>query len=140
MIPKDSTYLFLVLFNVVPFTEIFPLGISVEFLCSPHSGEQLETINSCLQALQALLEVPWPRSKVGNDQVFYSLQYTTTNIHYFIILHYMRQRMHLFFPIIVSFCLVIFPIVLLQYFRSLYQYFYLDNSISINEEGVCMFA
>ncbi|KAG1971597.1 HEAT repeat-containing protein 5A isoform X2 [Pimephales promelas] len=44
------------------------LGISVEFLCSPHSGEQLETINSCLQALQALLEVPWPRSKVGNDQ------------------------------------------------------------------------
>ncbi|XP_057200170.1 HEAT repeat-containing protein 5A isoform X1 [Triplophysa rosa] len=44
------------------------LGISVEFLCSPHSGDQMEDINSCLQALQALLEVPWPRSKVGNDQ------------------------------------------------------------------------
>uniref|UniRef100_A0A8C2D807 HEAT repeat-containing protein 5A n=1 Tax=Cyprinus carpio TaxID=7962 RepID=A0A8C2D807_CYPCA len=44
------------------------LGISVEFLCSPHSGDQMENINSCLQALQALLEVPWPRSKVGNDQ------------------------------------------------------------------------
>uniref|UniRef100_A0A8C1ZKC6 HEAT repeat-containing protein 5A n=1 Tax=Cyprinus carpio TaxID=7962 RepID=A0A8C1ZKC6_CYPCA len=40
----------------------------VEFLCSPHSGDQMENINSCLQALQALLEVPWPRSKVGNDQ------------------------------------------------------------------------
>uniref|UniRef100_A0A671MCK0 HEAT repeat-containing protein 5A n=1 Tax=Sinocyclocheilus anshuiensis TaxID=1608454 RepID=A0A671MCK0_9TELE len=44
------------------------LGISVEFLCSPHSGDQMENISSCLQALQALLEVPWPRSKVGNDQ------------------------------------------------------------------------
>uniref|UniRef100_A0A8C1IDF1 HEAT repeat-containing protein 5A n=1 Tax=Cyprinus carpio TaxID=7962 RepID=A0A8C1IDF1_CYPCA len=48
------------------------LGISVEFLCSPHSGDQMENIDSCLQALQALLEVPWPRSKVGNDQVFYN--------------------------------------------------------------------
>lgn len=48
---------------------VFLLGISVEFLCSPHSGDQMEDINSCLQALQALLEVPWPRSKVGNDQV-----------------------------------------------------------------------
>uniref|UniRef100_A0A671S2A3 HEAT repeat-containing protein 5A n=1 Tax=Sinocyclocheilus anshuiensis TaxID=1608454 RepID=A0A671S2A3_9TELE len=44
------------------------LGISVEFLCSPHSGDQMENIDSCLQALQALLEVPWPRSKMGNDQ------------------------------------------------------------------------
>ncbi|XP_065144355.2 HEAT repeat-containing protein 5A isoform X1 [Paramisgurnus dabryanus] len=44
------------------------LGISVEFLCSPRSGDQMENIISCLQALQALLEVPWPRSKVGNDQ------------------------------------------------------------------------
>uniref|UniRef100_A0A8C7T747 HEAT repeat-containing protein 5A n=1 Tax=Oncorhynchus mykiss TaxID=8022 RepID=A0A8C7T747_ONCMY len=45
------------------------LGISVEFLCSPHSHDQMENISSCLQALQALLEVSWPRSKVGNDQV-----------------------------------------------------------------------
>ncbi|XP_060789898.1 HEAT repeat-containing protein 5A isoform X3 [Neoarius graeffei] len=44
------------------------LGISVEFLCSPHSQNQMENIISCLHALQALLEVPWPRSKVGNDQ------------------------------------------------------------------------
>uniref|UniRef100_A0A6Q2YC77 HEAT repeat-containing protein 5A n=1 Tax=Esox lucius TaxID=8010 RepID=A0A6Q2YC77_ESOLU len=45
------------------------LGISVEFLCSPHSHDQMENISSCLRALQALLQVPWPRSKVGNDQV-----------------------------------------------------------------------
>ncbi|XP_017331866.1 HEAT repeat-containing protein 5A isoform X5 [Ictalurus punctatus] len=44
------------------------LGISVEFLCSPHSQNQMENIISCLHALQALLEVPWLRSKVGNDQ------------------------------------------------------------------------
>ncbi|XP_072545928.1 HEAT repeat-containing protein 5A isoform X2 [Salminus brasiliensis] len=44
------------------------LGISVEFLCSPHSQNQMENITSCLYALQALLDVPWPRSKVGNDQ------------------------------------------------------------------------
>lgn len=45
------------------------VGISVEFLCSPHSQNQIENIISCLHALQALLEVPWSRSKVGNDQV-----------------------------------------------------------------------
>ncbi|KAL0968979.1 hypothetical protein UPYG_G00220780 [Umbra pygmaea] len=44
------------------------LGISVEFLCSPHSHDQMENISSCLRALQALLHVSWPRSKVGNDQ------------------------------------------------------------------------
>uniref|UniRef100_A0A665U7E2 HEAT repeat-containing protein 5A n=1 Tax=Echeneis naucrates TaxID=173247 RepID=A0A665U7E2_ECHNA len=44
------------------------LGISVEFLCSPHSEDQMENITSCLQALQALLDVSWPRAKIGNDQ------------------------------------------------------------------------
>uniref|UniRef100_A0AAX7UN42 HEAT repeat-containing protein 5A n=1 Tax=Astatotilapia calliptera TaxID=8154 RepID=A0AAX7UN42_ASTCA len=44
------------------------LGISVEFLCSPHSEDQMETITSCLRALQVLLEVSWPRAKIGNDQ------------------------------------------------------------------------
>uniref|UniRef100_A0A4W4DTP3 HEAT repeat-containing protein 5A n=1 Tax=Electrophorus electricus TaxID=8005 RepID=A0A4W4DTP3_ELEEL len=44
------------------------LGITVAFLCSPHSQNQMENITSCLHALQALLDVPWPRSKVGNDQ------------------------------------------------------------------------
>ncbi|XP_039994056.1 HEAT repeat-containing protein 5A isoform X3 [Xiphias gladius] len=44
------------------------LGISVEFLCSPHSEDQMANITSCLQALQALLDVSWPRAKIGNDQ------------------------------------------------------------------------
>ncbi|KAM6968415.1 LOW QUALITY PROTEIN: HEAT repeat-containing protein 5A [Tautogolabrus adspersus] len=44
------------------------LGISVEFLCSPHSEGQMENITSCLRALQALLDVSWPRAKIGNDQ------------------------------------------------------------------------
>uniref|UniRef100_A0A8D3BPY2 HEAT repeat-containing protein 5A n=1 Tax=Scophthalmus maximus TaxID=52904 RepID=A0A8D3BPY2_SCOMX len=44
------------------------LGISVEFLCSPHSQDQMENITSCLRALQTLLDVSWPRAKIGNDQ------------------------------------------------------------------------
>ncbi|XP_032086376.1 HEAT repeat-containing protein 5A isoform X2 [Thamnophis elegans] len=44
------------------------LGISVEFLCSPRSDEAMENITACLDALRVLLEVPWPRSKVGSDQ------------------------------------------------------------------------
>uniref|UniRef100_A0A8C9SVA1 HEAT repeat-containing protein 5A n=1 Tax=Scleropages formosus TaxID=113540 RepID=A0A8C9SVA1_SCLFO len=45
------------------------LGITMEFLCSPHSDAQMEDIISCLHALQSLLDVPWPRSKISNDQV-----------------------------------------------------------------------
>ncbi|ELK17059.1 HEAT repeat-containing protein 5A [Pteropus alecto] len=44
------------------------LGISVEFLCSLRSDTTMESITACLHALQALLDVPWPRSKIGNDQ------------------------------------------------------------------------
>ncbi|XP_075963534.1 HEAT repeat-containing protein 5A [Anarhichas minor] len=44
------------------------LGISVEFLCSPHSDDQMENITSCLRALQALLDVSRSRAKIGNDQ------------------------------------------------------------------------
>lgn len=29
----------------------------------------MENITSCLRALEALLDVPWPRAKIGNDQV-----------------------------------------------------------------------
>ena len=29
----------------------------------------MESITACLHALQALLDVPWPRSKIGSDQV-----------------------------------------------------------------------
>lgn len=44
-------------------------GISVEFLCSLRSDATMESITACLHALQALLDVPWPRSKIGSDQV-----------------------------------------------------------------------
>uniref|UniRef100_A0A7M4E4E5 HEAT repeat-containing protein 5A n=1 Tax=Crocodylus porosus TaxID=8502 RepID=A0A7M4E4E5_CROPO len=45
------------------------LGISVEFLCSPRSDAAMDNITACLHALQALLDVPWPRAKVGGDQL-----------------------------------------------------------------------
>lgn len=44
-------------------------GISVEFLCSPHSEDQMANITSCLRALRALLDISWPRAKISNDQV-----------------------------------------------------------------------
>ncbi|XP_049994757.1 HEAT repeat-containing protein 5A isoform X3 [Alexandromys fortis] len=44
------------------------LGISVEFLCSLRSDATMESITTCLRALQVLLDVPWPRSKIGSDQ------------------------------------------------------------------------
>nr|XP_056706825.1 HEAT repeat-containing protein 5A [Euleptes europaea] len=44
------------------------LGISVEFLCSPRSDAAMENITACLHALHVLLDVPWPRSKIGGDQ------------------------------------------------------------------------
>ncbi|XP_067152804.1 HEAT repeat-containing protein 5A isoform X6 [Apteryx mantelli] len=44
------------------------LGITVESLCSPRSDAAMENIIACLRALQALFEVPWPRSKIGGDQ------------------------------------------------------------------------
>ncbi|NXJ79299.1 HTR5A protein, partial [Trogon melanurus] len=47
------------------------LGISVEFLCSPRSDAAMENIIACLRALQALFDVPWPRSKIGGDQVIW---------------------------------------------------------------------
>lgn len=51
-----------------PFFLLFT-GISVEFLCSLRSDATMESITACLHALQALLDVPWPRSKIGSDQV-----------------------------------------------------------------------
>jgi hypothetical protein len=44
------------------------LGIGVEFLCSLRSDATMESITACLHALQVLLDVPWPRSKIGSDQ------------------------------------------------------------------------
>ena len=41
----------------------------MKFLCSLRSDATMESITACLHALQALLDVPWPRSKIGSDQV-----------------------------------------------------------------------
>ncbi|XP_057714513.1 HEAT repeat-containing protein 5A isoform X2 [Corythoichthys intestinalis] len=45
------------------------LGLSVHFLCSPHSEDRMENITSCLRALQALLDVSWARGKIACDQL-----------------------------------------------------------------------
>uniref|UniRef100_A0A4W3GT71 HEAT repeat-containing protein 5A n=1 Tax=Callorhinchus milii TaxID=7868 RepID=A0A4W3GT71_CALMI len=45
------------------------LGISIEFLCSPRPDAPMESITACLRALQALLDVPWPRCRMGSDQL-----------------------------------------------------------------------
>ncbi|GCC24139.1 hypothetical protein chiPu_0002539, partial [Chiloscyllium punctatum] len=44
------------------------LGISVEFLCSLRPDVPMESIIACLNALKSLLDVVWPRYKVGSDQ------------------------------------------------------------------------
>ncbi|XP_029807148.1 HEAT repeat-containing protein 5A isoform X4 [Suricata suricatta] len=53
---------------ITRFKKEYSKGISVEFLCSLRSDATLENIMACLHALQALLDVPWPRSKIGSDQ------------------------------------------------------------------------
>ncbi|KAM5242312.1 HEAT repeat-containing protein 5A isoform 8-T8 [Hipposideros larvatus] len=51
------------------YTDRFHLILGhVEFLCSLRSDATMESITACLHALQALLDVPWPRSKIGSDQ------------------------------------------------------------------------
>lgn len=59
----------------------------MEFLCSLRSDATMESMTASLHALQALLDVPWPRSKIGSDQViscfllgFYRFQGTGTEI------------------------------------------------------------
>ncbi|XP_038637209.1 HEAT repeat-containing protein 5A isoform X2 [Scyliorhinus canicula] len=44
------------------------LGISIEFLCSPRPDAPMESIVTCLHALQSLLDVVWPRCKIGSSQ------------------------------------------------------------------------
>uniref|UniRef100_UPI00358E5931 HEAT repeat-containing protein 5B isoform X2 n=1 Tax=Myxine glutinosa TaxID=7769 RepID=UPI00358E5931 len=45
------------------------LGIGVEFLCSPRVQEPMDCVVECLQALYTLLNSPWPRVKLGADQL-----------------------------------------------------------------------
>lgn len=44
------------------------LGVAVQFLCAPHSENQMENIECCLKALQVFLNTPWPRNHICADQ------------------------------------------------------------------------
>jgi len=66
--PAQHTVDYFLKFNLFFFLSILT-GISVEFLCSPRSDAAMENFIACLHALQALFDVPWPRSKIGGDQV-----------------------------------------------------------------------
>ncbi|KAF5902189.1 HEAT repeat-containing protein 5B isoform X1, partial [Clarias magur] len=45
------------------------LGISIEFLCFPRPEEPIERVMSCLLALSTLLECPWARKHIAEDQL-----------------------------------------------------------------------
>ncbi|TKS85362.1 HEAT repeat-containing protein 5B [Collichthys lucidus] len=45
------------------------LGVSIEFLCFPRPEEPIEHVMSCLQALFTLLESPWAKSHIAEDQL-----------------------------------------------------------------------
>lgn len=44
-------------------------GVSIEFLCFPRPEEPIEHVMSCLQALCTLLESPYAKSHIAEDQV-----------------------------------------------------------------------
>ncbi|ELW63958.1 HEAT repeat-containing protein 5B [Tupaia chinensis] len=45
------------------------LGVSIQFLCSPRPEEPVEHVTACLQALHTLLESPYARIHIANDQL-----------------------------------------------------------------------
>ncbi|TMS04894.1 HEAT repeat-containing protein 5B [Larimichthys crocea] len=45
------------------------LGVSIEFLCFPRPEEPIEHVMSCLQALFTLLESPWAKTHIAEDQL-----------------------------------------------------------------------
>ena len=47
---------------------LFFAGICIEALCNPTSVQTLETVNICLKAMHTLLDDPWTRLQLGNDQ------------------------------------------------------------------------
>jgi hypothetical protein len=44
-------------------------GVSIQFLCSPRPEEPVEHVTACLQALHTLLESPYARIHIAEDQV-----------------------------------------------------------------------
>ncbi|KAE8601579.1 hypothetical protein XENTR_v10013725 [Xenopus tropicalis] len=45
------------------------LGISIQFFCAPRPEEPIEHVTACLQALHILLESPFARNHIAEDQV-----------------------------------------------------------------------
>lgn len=45
------------------------LGVSIEFLCFPRPEEPIEHVMSCLQALCTLLDSPWAKMHIAEDQL-----------------------------------------------------------------------
>ncbi|XP_055983168.1 HEAT repeat-containing protein 5B [Sorex fumeus] len=45
------------------------LGVSIQFLCSPRPEEPVEHVTACLQALHTLLEAPYARAHIAEDQL-----------------------------------------------------------------------
>ncbi|KAG8504802.1 HEAT repeat-containing protein 5B, partial [Galemys pyrenaicus] len=45
------------------------LGVSIQFLCSPRPEEPIEHITACLQALHTLLDSPYARIHIAEDQL-----------------------------------------------------------------------
>ncbi|XP_023372438.1 HEAT repeat-containing protein 5B [Otolemur garnettii] len=45
------------------------LGVSIQFLCSPRPEEPIEHVTACLQALHTLLDSPYARSHIAEDQL-----------------------------------------------------------------------
>lgn len=44
-------------------------GVSIQFLCSPRPEEPIEHVTACLQALHTLLDSPYARVHIAEDQV-----------------------------------------------------------------------
>ncbi|KAL2773812.1 HEAT repeat-containing protein 5B, partial [Daubentonia madagascariensis] len=45
------------------------LGVSIQFLCSPRPEEPIEHVTACLQALHTLLDSPYARIHIAEDQL-----------------------------------------------------------------------
>ncbi|XP_015428057.1 PREDICTED: HEAT repeat-containing protein 5B [Myotis davidii] len=45
------------------------LGVSIQFLCSPRPEEPTEHVTACLQALHTLLDSPYARTHIAEDQL-----------------------------------------------------------------------
>uniref|UniRef100_A0A2I2ZH32 HEAT repeat-containing protein 5B n=1 Tax=Gorilla gorilla gorilla TaxID=9595 RepID=A0A2I2ZH32_GORGO len=45
------------------------LGVSIQFLCSPRPEEPIEHVTACLQALHTLLDSPYARVHIAEDQL-----------------------------------------------------------------------